>query len=167
MQALTAPHSHTRLGGLGPDSDKAEGKIVQGKAEVFYRREHADKHPVLGVDDIDVLIYTLLASSELENMAILYSLDRPLLEYGNPDHELRVGVDKDLQVGILAFIDEMGNFVSLDNGKGRGVVTYSLDGEGKDFPECSEVPIVLVRQALKEFLTSRGQRPSCVRWQDW
>ncbi|MET8138436.1 hypothetical protein ABZV24_42330 [Streptomyces sp. NPDC005251] len=82
---------------------------MQGKAEVFYRREHADKHPVLGVDDIDGLIDTLLASSELGNTAILYSLDRPLLEYGNPDHELRVGVDKDLQVGILAFIDEMGN----------------------------------------------------------
>ncbi|MFJ9025960.1 Imm1 family immunity protein [Streptomyces sp. NPDC102259] len=34
-----------------------------------------------------------------------------------------------------------------------------------EFPEDSEIPIALVRQAVKEFLTSEGKRPTCIQWQ--
>jgi hypothetical protein len=40
----------------------------------------------------------------------------------------------------------------------------AIGGEEHTFPIDSEVPIDLIRQAVKEFLASGG-RPSCVRWQ--
>ncbi len=45
-----------------------------------------------------------------------------------------------------------------------GVVCHST-GEFTEFPGPCEIPVGLVRRAVKEFLTSGGQRPTCVRWQ--
>ncbi|MFD5570274.1 Imm1 family immunity protein [Streptomyces cadmiisoli] len=81
-------------------------------------------------------------------------------------HEFLVGVDKGLQVGVLSFMDESGNLVSLGHADGRGSVSYFLGGDKLEFPNRSEVPIVLVRQAVKEFLTFGGQRPTCIQWQE-
>ncbi|MFC9675790.1 Imm1 family immunity protein [Streptomyces sp. NPDC056949] len=115
-------------------------------------------------EDVDNLIDDLLASDRSENMAVLHSLQRPLMPAGVPDHELMVGADGDLQIGVLAFMDD-GNFVLLGPGSGRGEVSYSIMGNMTEFPERSEIPIMLVRQAVKEFLSSAGKRPACIEWQ--
>ncbi|WP_312865994.1 Imm1 family immunity protein [Saccharothrix violaceirubra] len=44
--------------------------------------------------------------------------------------------------------------------------SYFYMGHGREFPANSEVPIDVVRQAVKEFMESSGARPTCVRWQD-
>ncbi|MFI1729910.1 Imm1 family immunity protein [Streptomyces acidicola] len=140
--------------------------MIQGRAEVYYRKEHADGRAVLTSDDADSLIDALLAGSDSENMAELHSLDRPLRASGFPGHEFLVGVDKELQVGVLSFMDVTGNLVSLGHSEGRGCVSYFIVGNGTEFPDRSEIPIVLVRQAVKEFLISGGQRPTCIQWQE-
>ncbi|MEU6682828.1 Imm1 family immunity protein [Streptomyces sp. NPDC046832] len=140
--------------------------MTNRRVQGYYRREHGDK-PVLlqGSSDVDDLIEALRAGRPSENLASLHHMERPLMPAGVPDHELLVGVDAGAQVGVLAFMDD-GNFVSLDPSKQRGEVTYSIMGNATEFPEGSEIPIALVRQAVHEFMSSGGQRPTCVQWQE-
>jgi hypothetical protein len=139
---------------------------MQNRVEAYYRKEHAENRPVLGsVEDVDALIESLLAAPAYHNMAELHSLDRELLSSGFPDHELLVGVDRDRQVGVLEFMDAEGNVVTLGASTGRGEVSYFIVGNPTEFPDRSEIPIELVSEAVKEFLTSEGRRPKCVQWQ--
>ncbi|MFF9001025.1 Imm1 family immunity protein [Streptomyces achromogenes] len=134
--------------------------------QAYYRHDHGD-NPVLlqGPGDVDALIDVLLASGPSENLASLHSLERPLTSAGFPDHELLVGVNGDLQLGVLAFTDE-DVLVSFDPSTGRPEVCYSIMGSATEFPSCSETPIPLVRQAVKEFLLSGGRQPTCIEWQE-
>ncbi|MFF6993296.1 Imm1 family immunity protein [Streptomyces sp. NPDC010273] len=115
--------------------------------------------------DVNALIDSFLAAPAFHNMAELHSLDRQLLPSGFPDRELLVGLDKDRQVGVLEFMDAEGGVVSLGAPNGRGEVFYFIVGNPTEFPDRSDIPIKLVCQAVKEFLTSEGRRPGCVEWQ--
>ncbi|WP_329041395.1 Imm1 family immunity protein [Streptomyces sp. NBC_00178] len=143
---------------------------MKARAEAQYRYEHGETPRILySIDDIDSVIDDLLESTQglmKENLASIYSLDRVLLPAGTPDHELMVGVDRGLGVGLVAFSDAGGNFVSKGSSDTRIDPVYFQHGHLTEFSEHSEVPIPLVRQAAKEFLTSGGLRPTCVRWQD-
>ncbi|MFF9675781.1 Imm1 family immunity protein [Streptomyces eurythermus] len=134
--------------------------------QAYYRHEHGENPALLqSPRDVDVLIDTLLASGPSENLASLHSLERPLMPAGFPDHELLVGANGDLQLGVLAFTDEK-VMVSFDPLAGRPEVCYSIMGSATEFPSCSEIPISLVRQAVKEFLLSGGRQPTCIEWQE-
>jgi hypothetical protein len=134
--------------------------------EVYYRRGHRENPPILtSSDDVDRLIDVLLTGEEFCNMADLHSLDRELLPSGYPDHELLVGVNRSLPVGVLEFMDADGNRVTLGPETGRGEVVYHVAKNPTEFPNRAEVPIELIRQAVKEFVMSGGQRPTCVEWQ--
>ncbi|MET9987663.1 Imm1 family immunity protein [Streptomyces rochei] len=135
-------------------------------AEAFYREEHLSGREVVGIDDVDNVIDALLAGSDSENMAELHSLQRPNLVSGFPDHEFLVGVSREYQVGVVAYMDGAGNFVSLGDSATQGSVGYYLVGHEREFPERSEISIDLVRRAVKEFVASSGQRPTCIRWQE-
>ncbi|TDD89288.1 hypothetical protein E1293_04950 [Actinomadura darangshiensis] len=115
-------------------------------------------------EDVDAVINDLLAGSADQNMAEPHSLERSLLPSGFPDHELLVGVDSTHQVGALEFMDADGNVVSHGLPGGRDVASYFIVGNEVEFPDHSEVPVDLVRRAVKEFLLSGGQRPTCVQW---
>ncbi|MFF7098307.1 Imm1 family immunity protein [Streptomyces rubradiris] len=134
--------------------------------QAYYRHDHGDK-PVLlqSPGDVDALIDALLVSGPSENLASLHSLERPLMPAGFPDHELLVGAKGDLQLGVLAFTDE-DVLVSFDPSAGRPEASYSIMGSATEFPSCSEIPIPLVRQAVKEFLLSGGRQPTCIEWQE-
>ncbi|MFI9387759.1 Imm1 family immunity protein [Kutzneria sp. NPDC052558] len=136
------------------------------RIKAYYRKENIDVRPMLTTpEDVDQLIDTLLADPDGCSMAELHSLDRPLLPSGFPDHELLVGADGNLKVGVLEFMDATGNSVTLGNSEGRGEISYYIGNTATEFPARSEVPVELVRQAVKEFLTSGGQRPTCIEWQ--
>ncbi|MCN9244919.1 Imm1 family immunity protein [Streptomyces sp. RY43-2] len=138
---------------------------MKGRAEAYYRKEHADGRVIVTPDDADALVDALLAGRDSENMAELHSLERPTLPSGFPDHEFLVGVDKELQVGVLSFMDESGNVVSLGTSGRRGGVSYFIAGNETEFPGYSEIAIDLVRRAVREFISS-GRRPTCVQWQE-
>ncbi|WP_443049937.1 Imm1 family immunity protein [Streptomyces sp. NBC_00287] len=134
--------------------------------QAYYRNEHGDD-PILlqSPSDVDALIDDLLLIDPSRNLAALHSMERPLMPAGVPDHELLVGVDGEAQVGVLAFMDD-GNWVSFDPSTSRGEVSYFIMGNITEFPSHSEIPLPFVRQAVKEFLSSGGQRPTCTQWQE-
>ncbi|MFD7655041.1 Imm1 family immunity protein [Actinosynnema sp. NPDC059797] len=47
---------------------------------------------------------------------------------------------------------------------GQVVLTYF--GVPHDFPADAEVPLDTVREAMWELLTTGGERPTCVTWQE-
>ncbi|MFE2992019.1 Imm1 family immunity protein [Streptomyces sp. NPDC059262] len=158
--------THDKLAdGKGGWESAIFGGEMMRRMEACYRIEHGEC-PVepRSPEDVDNLIDELLASDRSENTAVLHSLERALMPAGVPDHELMVGADGDRQVGVLAFMDD-GNFVSLGADDRGGEVSYSIMGNMTEFPERSEIPIMLVRQAVKEFLSSSEKRPACVEWQ--
>jgi hypothetical protein len=114
---------------------------------------------------VDALIDSLLANQVDWNLAELHSLQRSRLPSGFPDHELLVGAEGNRQVGVLEFMDSDGNMVTLGTSEGRDEVSYSFNAQAMEFPGNSEIPVDLVRRAVKEFLVSGGQRPTCVQWQ--
>lgn len=139
---------------------------MQSGVEAYFRKEHGDRRVLLETpEDVDAMIDSLLGGSNFENLAELHCLGRELLPSGFPDHELLVGANPELQVGVLEFMDADGNVVSRGSLEGRGEVPYFIVGNPTEFPEYSEIPIALVRQAVKEFLASGGQRPTCIEWQ--
>ncbi|MGW2180839.1 Imm1 family immunity protein [Streptomyces sp. NPDC001732] len=140
---------------------------MRNRVQAYYREEHADEPSVVRTsEDADVLIDALATGPEFENLAVLHSSERELLPSGFPDHEFMVGVDGKRQVGVLSFVDEK-DFLSLGSSGSRGAeVVYFVVENPTEFPETAEIPLALVRQAAKEFLSSGGQRPTCVQWQE-
>ena len=142
---------------------------MKARTEAQYRYEHGEQPKLLySVEDVDSVIDDLLEPATgviKENLASIYSLERECLPFGTPDHELMVGVDRELQLGLVAFSDEGGNFVSRGSSDTRVDPVYFQHSHLTEFSGYSEVLIALVRQAAKEFLTSGGLRPACVQWQ--
>lgn len=135
-------------------------------AEAYYEGDHRD-HPVIVRcdDDVDALIDTLLANPFHNSMATLHVIERPGRN-GRPDHELGVAVDAEGGVGGLWYLNSTaGAWHTLGNRSQRDEVFYCFVGNARDFPIDSEIPLDLLRQATKEFVSSGGQRPTCVRWQ--
>lgn len=139
---------------------------MQFRVEAYYRPQHDDKRELLTASaDVDGLIDSLLAGPTQQNLAELHSLERSPLPSGTPDHELLVGADHRLQVGVLEFMDASGNWTTAGPKAGRTEVRYSCVSHVTEFPANSEIPIDLLRRAVKEFCLSGGQRPTCVQWE--
>lgn len=136
--------------------------------EALYRPEHAENPVILtSPDDVDKLLAALLANADGNDVAQLICLERPVDPvYGFPDHELCVVVDNHRNLGAMRWRDADGLRYSSgpENASGKGI--YSLMGHLMEFPDHSDVPIDLVRQAAQEFLLSGGKRPACVEWQE-
>ncbi|MFB7618902.1 Imm1 family immunity protein [Kitasatospora sp. NPDC056181] len=140
---------------------------IGARIEARYRPEHGRK-PVLisTVEELDSLVDELLTGPPDSNAAILHSMDRERLPTGVPDHYLWVGVDRDVNLGFVTFVDEGGNFTSLGSPETRTAPVYCIAGQSTECTDHSEIPIEFVRQAVKEFLTSGGKRPACIEWQN-
>jgi len=139
---------------------------MQPCLEARYRSENVEDPALLtSTRAVDELIDLLLTGPEYENLAQVHSRQRSLMPSGDFDHELLVGVNRDLNLGVLAFMDAEGNVVTQGAPDTRKEPVYWIIGNRTEFPDHSEIPIPLVRQAVKEFLESGGMRPTCVEWQ--
>lgn len=135
------------------------------RVEARYRRE--DMHdPVLlsTADDVDRLIDALLAGAPLHDAALLLSRGRPRMPSGYWDHELYVGVDGDAGVGSLALGTDDGRIASVGGPDSRIEVAYRVAEHWTEFSGRSEIPLPLIREAVKEFLSSGGCVPTCIEW---
>ncbi|MFD5922530.1 Imm1 family immunity protein [Kitasatospora sp. NPDC058201] len=135
--------------------------------EVRYRSGHgANSLIVTTIDGLDAVVDDLLAGGDIYcTMAEVYSLDRELMPSGFPDHFFAVCVNADLGVGLVSYADENGNVTSVGSPETRIQPAYHMVGHMTSFADHSEIPIPLVRQALRDFFTSGGRRPECVAWQ--
>ena len=141
--------------------------MTMSRVEAYYLTEHEDDPMLLDTpEDVDTLIDLLSAEEIASRMAALYSLERPLTPADVPDHELYVGVNGDLEVGALSFMDATGNWATRGPACNGTDVRYCIMGSETEFPPDANIPLGLLRQAVKEFLTSDGQRPTCVVWQE-
>jgi hypothetical protein len=85
-------------------------RVTSPRVEARYRSSYGEGPLLIArPEQIDALVDKLLTGTADTNVAVLYSLERNELPSGFPDHELRVGVDRDRQVGVVAFMDETGN----------------------------------------------------------
>ncbi|MFD5563541.1 Imm1 family immunity protein [Kitasatospora griseola] len=134
--------------------------------DAYYRKEHGREPVVIASPEaVDKLIDDLMSGPADHNLAQLHSLDRALLASGFPDHEVMVGVSRDRNSGMLAFMDgDVGNIFTVGESGNESEAAYFLAGHPMEYPESCEVPIALVREALKEFLLTGGKVPKCVEW---
>jgi hypothetical protein len=140
--------------------------------EAYYRHEH-DRDPVIltSNEDVDQLIDALLGETFDHTMAALYVRERPKTDQGLPDHNFRIGIDPERKLGGLkyagTFDGTTGVWYAVGQTPQHDEVFYEYAGHPEDFPLDSEVSLDLIRAAVKEFLTSGGERPTSVEWLAW
>lgn len=135
-----------------------------GSLDVYYLFEH-DENPVVvtTADEVDALIDRVRSESPPEAPILM---DVHLS--GDPYAQgLDVGVSGDRGVvrysgrdwprGVFGVTEE-----ECCDGEER---SYFYMGHCRGFPASSEIPLDLVRAAVKEFMEVDGARPKCIRWQ--
>lgn len=138
--------------------------MTKGLSAAFERAHIETPLILLDAADVDAMFDALPTGRHDRACASVHALDRPRLPSGYFDHQLYVGVDRVAGVGVLSLADE-GN-LATKGALDRGVVEYMLLGHAKEFMPGSEIPLPLVRRAVKEFLANGGRLPTCVDWQD-
>jgi hypothetical protein len=116
--------------------------------------------------DIDRFIDEFLTADFSTSIAKLRVRERPANTAGLPDHQLSVAVNAEDNVGGLRYTGA--NYAGFSKGEVSGydeVVYYYLDHD-HGYPRDSVISIDTIRRAVKEFLASGGERPTCVQWQD-
>ncbi|MFC9688183.1 Imm1 family immunity protein [Kribbella sp. NPDC056951] len=138
-------------------------------AEAYFQNE--EPTIVTSADGVDELIDALLDAGPQRSVAVLAVRGRPTSELGLPDHEFEIAVDSRRQVGGLRYAgshsDESGVWYAVGAQSGPDRLIYAHVGDESPFPADSELPIDVVRAAVKEFLSGGGERPSSVDWQQW
>jgi hypothetical protein len=119
-------------------------------------------------EEVDEFIDRLLAQPEEYNLASLYLVERLNPDDRFPSHQFQVGVHNAKRMGALKYVDANGGFASWApwDAESTEPVYFNYVGTESEFPPASEIPIDHVRQAVKEFLSSGGQRPESVQWQE-
>lgn len=140
--------------------------------EAYYRHDHDDRPVVIRTEaDVDQLVDDLLAESFDHTQAALYLAERPLTEQGYPDHDFRVGINAERKVGGLKFAGTVDGVAGVWYAAGASPqhdeVSYEYAGHPEEFSLDSELSLDQIREAVKEFLRSGGERPTSVEWRAW
>ena len=135
--------------------------------EACYEEEHRLVSVFLEtVQDVDAMIEALVGLPYPKAIAQLFSTGRPLLSSDTPDHQMLIGADGSRGVGVVWFSHTEGTVFSLrKNSTDETIVRYFLMGSVIEFFENCEIPLDNVRNAVKEFLVTDGQIPTCIEWQ--
>ncbi|MDX6236134.1 MAG: hypothetical protein QOG10_949 [Kribbellaceae bacterium] len=136
-------------------------------AEAYFKHSHGE-HPVrvTSPDEVDALIDAMLAESFANSLAVLYLRDRPELESGGPDHEVRIGVNGDDKVGGVCLVLDGQVWFTKGQHTRDDDVFYNYMGNGADFPRDSEISLDALRTAVKEILAGAGVRAESVEWSE-
>ncbi|MGZ3142452.1 Imm1 family immunity protein [Lentzea chajnantorensis] len=116
-----------------------------------------------GDGDIDGFLTELLNAGPDYRSATVYAVDEAADE--DPAHELVVGVDEATGLGAVRYAGDDGEWFSKGGKVNPDGVRFLYYGTAHEYPADSEVPLDLVRQALRELLANEGKRPECVTWQ--
>lgn len=137
-------------------------------ADAYYLMEH-DEHPVIlsSAEDVDALVDALLAGTLTNSVAAVYLNERPTLEGGFPDHELRIAIFADSKVGSIRYTQGMSSWYLKGHSSERDEVAYCYMNNREGFPADSETDPDTIRQAAREFLALGGERPHTGEWIEW
>ncbi|WP_457541466.1 Imm1 family immunity protein [Streptomyces filamentosus] len=144
--------------------EQAEVKI---KARAHYKAGHLlQPQGIEKPEDVDrVIDFLLSAKEEYHSAAKFLSLNRDILPSGFPDHEFIVGINPTHGKGAIIFGYEEFNFATLGDTESAEEILYHVAGYEAYFPEKCELPVDHIREAVKEFVFSGGELPTCVTWQ--
>ncbi len=134
-----------------------------GSLDVFYLHEHEDAPiTVATAAEVDSLIERVRAESP-RTAPILMDIHLS----GDPFTQgLDVGVRDDSGIVRYSGGKWPRGVISVGSDVSRTAeVAYFYMGNWRGFPPNSELPLALVRQAIKEFMDTNGERPECIRWQ--
>ncbi|WP_030154757.1 Imm1 family immunity protein [Glycomyces sp. NRRL B-16210] len=130
----------------------------------YYRPGHAESPLIAATaEELGRIIDDLLEQPFEYSMANFYIAER---ETEDPIVELSVGVDPDRGVGSLQFLNGEGRWFSKGHTSTYDEVSYCYYGNGCTYPRDSELPVEALRAAAAEFLSSDGERPASVAWQE-
>ena len=134
-----------------------------GSLDVYYMLEH-DKNPVVvsTAEEVDALIYRVRAESP-PTAPILMEVHLS----GDPYSQgMDVGISDDH--GVIRYSGRAWPEGVISTGENTADHTerpYFYMGSWREFPTSAEVPLDLIREAVKEFLTTDGARSTCIQWQ--
>jgi hypothetical protein len=145
--------------------------VTEPVVHAYFRHGHGNDPVVLAsAEDANKLVDDLLTEPFDNSVATLYHRARPATEFGFPDHELTIAVAADDHVGGVRYMGEYhgvpGTWFSKGATSEYDEVVYYYMGHDREYPRDSEVSLDAVRQAVRDFLLSGGQRPSAVEWQE-
>jgi hypothetical protein len=136
-------------------------------AEAYFKHSHGENPVrVISPEDVDALIDAMLAESFANSLAVLYLRDRPELEGGGPDHEIRIGVNDDDKVGSICLVLDGQVWFTKGEHIRNDDVFYNYMGNNADFPQDSEISLEALRTAVKGILAGGGVRPESVEWSE-
>ncbi|WP_052685130.1 Imm1 family immunity protein [Lentzea aerocolonigenes] len=123
----------------------------------------ADDEPIIvtSTDDADALLDKLIADSTSMQVP-------PLMQLSRRDSGgwavLHVGVNADR--GILTHTSAAGSSVTRNSPDPNGdPLVYDYMGHLREVPANAEIPLPDLRKALHDFVSTDGERPDCVDWQ--
>lgn len=132
-----------------------------------YLQAHGQNPVILNSPaDVDDLFDQLMAVGYAHNTVQLISVERPLLPSGFLAHDFLVGIDGPRGVATLRWLDNDGEFFVRGSRNDGPPGSYSIIGTEMECPPNADISIELARKAVQEFLSSVGQRPTCVDWQE-
>ncbi|MGW4697046.1 Imm1 family immunity protein [Kitasatospora cineracea] len=142
---------------------------VENRLEVRYRKADMQEPVLISTPEgVDRFIDALLEGPEFHDAAHVLSTARPRVDIGFPDHELYVGVDGESSVGVLVLsLPETGCLVSVGPPGSNGKNFYHVAEQPIELPSGSGIPIPLIREGVKEFLSSGGKLPGCIEWRPY
>lgn len=134
-----------------------------GSLDVYYMFEH-DENPVAvsttgGVDE-------LISHVRTESPDAAPILMEVHLSGGPYSQGLEIGISNDH--GVIRYSGREwpeGVISAGENTTDHTERSYFYMGSWRGFPASAEIPLCLIREAVKEFLTTDGARPTCVQWQ--
>jgi len=137
-------------------------------ARGYYLHEH-DESPVeiRTADDVRGLLDAMLTQPKESSVVTLYIAERPKLDIGGADHELRIGVLADRKVGSVSFIS------GKDRHYAKGLadpdpIRYQYAGHLDLFPADSLVDLDVLLTVAADFLASGAERlPDGAEWASW
>lgn len=137
-------------------------------ADAYYRAEH-DESPVVlcSGTDVDALIDGVISGDLAHSVVALYVNERPKLDGGFPDHELRLGIFAEGKTGSVRYTQGMQSWYlgGQASRRAEGAV-YSYMHHREGFPMDSEVDLDVLRRIAQDFLALGGERPPG-QWLEW
>lgn len=136
-------------------------------ADAYFKHEHGEQPVrVTSPEEIDRLIDAVLAASFSNSLAMIYLRDRPELASGGPDHQIRLGVNAEDKVGSICLVLDGKVWFTKGEHMRPDEVFYNYMGNAADFPQDSEVPLDVLRTAVKEILAGGGVLAESVQWSE-
>lgn len=122
-------------------------------ADAYFKHGHGDQPVrVTSPEEVNHLIDAMLGEPFLNSLAMIYLRDRPEMDSGGPDHQIRLGVNAEDKVGSICLVVDGKIWYTKGDHTRADEVFYNYMGNAADFPADSEVPLDTLRTTLKEIL---------------